>query len=49
MSISARIDAMNEPRIAALPIQPASRPGSTLQPSEITSIPASGNASTSQP
>ena len=31
------------------PIQPGSRPGSTRQPSEMTSIPASGKASTSQP
>ena len=30
-------------------IQPGSRPGSTRQPSEMTSVPASGKASTSQP
>jgi hypothetical protein len=49
MSISARIEQMKEPRIAALAIQPGRRPGSHLQPSEMTSMPASGNASTSQP
>ena len=36
-------------KIAALAIQPGRRPGQTRQPSEITSIPASGNARMSQP
>ena len=46
---SAPIEARNDPRIAPLAIQPAVLPGSTRQPSEITSRPASGKASTSQP
>ena len=38
-----------ERRIAAVPIQPALRPGSRLKPSPLISAPASGKASTSQP
>ena len=34
---------------AEVAIQPGRRPGSTRQPSEMMTIPASGNASTSQP
>jgi hypothetical protein len=48
-STSAPIEAKKERKIADVAIQPGSRPGRTRQPSEITSVPASGKASTSQP
>ena len=41
--------ARNEIPIVALPIQPAVRPGRRLKPSESSSVPTSGEPSTSQP
>ena len=38
-----------EAKMAAVPIQPAIRPGHTRHPRAITMVPASGNAITSQP